>query len=148
MGDAAVLSIASASTAARAVSSDRAFLHGIDVLQRRAGLLGRHRVMGELRALPRMHVRARRDGEREKDHDEARTHEADDRSHELTVLHGTMIRPGAFSAPCSEWQVLQSPVVCDATIARVFPPEMTFAVYGVAILVFEKKLPALLTGSE
>lgn len=59
-----------------------------------------------------------------------------------------MIRPGAFSAPRSVWQTLQSPFVCGATIARVRPPETTFAVYGVAILAVEKKFPAPFTGNE
>jgi hypothetical protein len=53
-----------------------------------------------------------------------------------------MIRPGALCVPCSVWQLLQSPFVCDEIISRTFVPLTTFAVYGVGI--FKKPSPSSL----
>ncbi len=47
-------------------------------------------------------------------------------------LHGNMTRPGAIIAPDAVWQLLQSPDVCVAIMARSRPMEVTFALYGFA----------------
>lgn len=47
-------------------------------------------------------------------------------------FHGSMIRPGALFAPICVWQLLQSPDVCVAIIARVPAALTTFALNGSA----------------
>ena len=56
-----------------------------------------------------------------------------ERAQRLPLLprYGSRMRPGAPLAPAAVWQVLQSPTVCDAVIARSLPPLRIFAVYGV-----------------